>query len=114
MRVPDTTRTSRQPNLDVEDGVEYPSSDGKPMGETEPTCGWPWSAFFWGLDPLLPERPQRSRCTATCFMYYAQGDPRRKTRPDAFVAREVDKDPDRRSYKVWKEGKGPDVASKSP
>jgi hypothetical protein len=34
MSVPVSNKKSRKPNLDVEDGIEYPSSDGKPMGET--------------------------------------------------------------------------------
>jgi hypothetical protein len=34
MSPPASTKASRKPNLDVEDGIEYPSSDGKPMGET--------------------------------------------------------------------------------
>ena len=43
------------------------------------------------------------------FVYYVQGDPKRNVCPDAFVAMDVAREPDRRSYKVWKEGKGPDV-----
>jgi Putative restriction endonuclease len=46
---------------------------------------------------------------ANMFMYYAKGDPKRNVCPDVFVARDVDNDYKRRSYKVWKEGKGPDV-----
>jgi len=46
---------------------------------------------------------------ANMFMYYVKGDPKRNVCPDVFVARDVDNDFKRRSYKVWKEGKGPDV-----
>ena len=42
MSVPVSTKTSRKPNLDLEDGIEYPSSDGKPVGETGTHAAWPW------------------------------------------------------------------------
>jgi Uma2 family endonuclease len=45
------------------------------------------------------------------FIYYAKGDRWKHLAPDAFVVRGVPKhrEPDRRRYLVWEEGKGPDV-----
>ncbi len=108
MSVPVSTRTSRKPNLDVEDGIEYPSSDGKPMGETGTHArvalmniyGVLYCYFLNNLNVAVH---------ADMFLYYVKGDPKRNVCPDAFVAMDVPNEPDRRTYKVWKEGKAPDV-----
>jgi len=42
------------------------------------------------------------------FVYYEEGDPTQVVAPDVFVVKGVPKG-DRRIYKVWEEGKGPDV-----
>jgi Uma2 family endonuclease len=108
MSIPVSTGTVRKPNLDVEDGIEYPSSDGKPMGETGTHARVAMMSIFGALY-LYFLRDPRVAVHADMFIYYAQGDPRRNVCPDVFVARDVDNDHDRRSYKVWKEGKAPDV-----
>src|SRR5208337_1194207 len=108
MSVPVSTKTPRKPNLDVEDGIEYPSSDGKPMGETGTHARVAMVSIYGVLDRYFMNNP-RVAVHANMFMYYVQGDPKRNVCPDVFVARDVDNDYKRRSYKVWKEGKGPDV-----
>jgi len=108
MSVPVSTKTPRQPNLDVEDGIEYPSSDGKPMGETGTHARVAMVSIYGVLDRYFMNNP-RVAVHANMFMYYVKGDPKRNVCPDVFVARDVDNDFKRRSYKVWKEGKGPDV-----
>ena len=108
MSVPVSTKTSRKPNLDLEDGIEYPSSDGKPMGETGTHARVAMVSIYGVLDRYFMNNP-RVAVHANMFMYYVQGDPKRNVCPDAFVAMGVPNEPDRRSYKVWKEGKGPDV-----
>ena len=108
MSVPVSTKTSRKPNLDLEDGIEYPSSDGKPVGETGTHAHVAMVSIYGVLDRYFMNNP-RVAVHANMFMYYVQGDPKRNVCPDAFVAMGVPNEPDRRSYKVWKEGKGPDV-----
>ena len=105
MSVPVSTKTSRKPNLDLEDGIEYPSSDGKPMGETGTHARVAMVSIYGVLDRYFMNNP-RVAVHANMFMYYVQGDPKRNVCPDAFVAMGVPNEPDRRSYKVWKEGKG--------
>jgi len=108
MSVPVSTKTPRQPNLDVEDGIEYPSSDGKPVGETGTHARVAMVSIYGVLDRYFMNNPKVA-VHANMFMYYVKGDPKRNVCPDVFVARDVDNDYKRRSYKVWKEGKGPDV-----
>jgi Uma2 family endonuclease len=107
MSAPVTTK-KRTPNLDVEDGIEYPSSDGKPMGETGTHARVAmWSIF--GALYLHFLRDPKVAVHGNLFVYYVKGDPRKCVCPDAFVAFGAENNPDRRSYKVWKEGKAPDV-----
>jgi hypothetical protein len=108
MSGPVSIKTMRKANLDVEDGVEYPSSDGKPMGETgihvraalyDVYCTL--GLHFWS-NPMVAVQ-------GNMFVYYAQGDPKRCVCPDVFVAMDVPANPLRRSYRIWREGKAPDV-----
>ena len=108
MSVPVSTKTSRKPNLDLEDGIEYPSSDGKPMGETGIHARVALMNIYGVLYCYFLNNPKVA-VHADMFVYYVKGDPKRNVCPDAFVARDVPNEPDRRSYKVWKEGKAPDV-----
>ncbi len=108
MSVPVSTKTSRKPNLDLEDGIEYPSSDGKPTGETGTHARVAMVSIYGVLDRYFMNNPKVA-VHANMFLYYVQGDPKRNVCPDVFVAKDVDNDYRRRSYKVWKEGKGPDV-----
>lgn len=86
--------------------VCYPSSDGKPMAETErhaiATIN-AWQALrrqfadredvYVGVDMLL---------------YYVEGDPRKSVVPDIFVVFGVPKLPPRDNWLAWREGKLPD------
>src|SRR5271157_3012554 len=108
MSVPVSTRTSRKPNLDLEDGIEYPSSHGKPIGETGIHARVALMNIYGVLYLYFMHNPKVA-VHADMFVYYVQGDPKRNVCPDAFVAMGVPNEPDRRSYKVWKEGKAPDV-----
>jgi Uma2 family endonuclease len=42
------------------------------------------------------------------FVYYVPGDRLRHVAPDVFLVRGIPKNPERRRYLVWEEGKGPD------
>jgi Uma2 family endonuclease len=107
MRAPVSTK-KRTPNLDVEDGIEYPSSDGKPMGETGTHARVAMWTIFGALY-LHFMRDPKVAVHGNLFVYYVQGDPKKCVCPDAFVAFGAQNNPDRRSYRVWREGKAPDV-----
>jgi Uma2 family endonuclease len=86
--------------------VVYPESDGKPMAETEAHR----DAI---IDLLLALQWHFADDDTACvsgnmLMYYAEGNPRKSLAPDVFVALGVGVRP-RRTYKVWEEGKGPDL-----
>jgi Uma2 family endonuclease len=108
MSIPVSTKASRKPNLDLEDGIEYPSSDGKPMGETGTHARVALMNIYGALYCYFLNNLTVA-VHADMFVYYVKGDPKRNVCPDAFVAMDVPNEPDRRSYKVWKEGKAPDV-----
>lgn len=95
-------KTMVQPQLEI----DYPESDGEPMVETE-------IHLLQLLDALLHPLKERFRnqlvyVVGNMFLYYEEGNPRAVVAPDLFVVFGVDKAL-RRTYKVWEEGKGPDV-----
>jgi Uma2 family endonuclease len=85
--------------------IEYPESDGKPMGETDLHRDW----MMRILDILRYRyRGQRVYVASDLLVYYEEGVPRRFVVPDDFVV--LDCDPGRRRvFKTWEEGKAPDV-----
>jgi Uma2 family endonuclease len=108
MPPPASTKRPVRANPDVEEGIEYPSSDGKPMGETGihvRVAVW----YTWGALWLHFAKNPRVAVEANMFVFYVKGDPKRCVCPDVFVAKDVPEDPYRRSYRVWKEGKAPDL-----
>ena len=106
MSVPVSTKTSRKPNLDLEDGIEYPSSDGKPMGETGTHARVALVSIYGVLDRYFMNNP-RVAVHANMFMYYVQGDPKRNVCPDAFVARVCRMSPTDGPTRSGRRGKGP-------
>jgi Uma2 family endonuclease len=85
--------------------VHYPESDGKPMGETDEHR----DAMVRHIQ-ILQEyyRDQRVYVSGDLLVYYQEGDPSKYIVPDAFVAKGVSPNR-RRTYKIWLEGKAPDV-----
>ena len=94
------------PPVPAEDSVEYPSEDGMPMASSLKHAEWMiagyrmlrhwfrgWRDVFVGIDMLV---------------YYERGNSAKSVAPDVFVSFGV---PQRSlpSYKVWEEGKPPDV-----
>ena len=84
----------------------YIESDGKPMGETqqhilnmryllEPLDEW------FASDPMV-------YVNGNMFVHYERGNRNRHVSPDVFVVRGVPKEPMRRAYRVWEEGRAPD------
>ncbi len=85
--------------------VYYPESDGKPMGETDDHR----KEMIRHIEMLEDYyRGQKVYVSGNLLVYYVQGDPRTFVVPDAFVAKGIPRG-NRRTYKVWVEGKTPDV-----
>lgn len=83
----------------------YPESDGKPMGETDEHR----QRMIEHLQVLEDYyRGQRVYVSGDLLVYYEQGNPRRFVVPDAFVVKGLTPKA-RRVYKIWVEGKAPDV-----
>jgi Uma2 family endonuclease len=85
----------------------YIESDGKPMGETqahienmlyllEPLKEW------FAADPMV-------YVNGNMFVHYERSNRNRHVSPDVFVVKGVPKEPKRRKYLVWEEGKAPDL-----
>ena len=85
--------------------VHYPESDGKPMGETDEHR----DAMVRHIELLRHYyRGQQVYVSGDLLVYYEQGNPRKFVVPDAFVAKGLTQRR-RRIYKIWVEGKAPDV-----
>lgn len=90
--------------------VHYPCSDGKPLGET-PLHIRNLSFALITLQHHYRE-DQQVFIAGNLFVYYVEGDPCRHISPDILVSFDVPKhrEPDRRLYLVWEEGKAMNVA----
>lgn len=94
------------PQPQLKTTVEYPESDDEPMGET----GFHVTLITYLLSMLREYFRDRADVYvgANMFVYYAEGDPAKKFAPDVFVVFGASKD-ERRIWKTWEEGTGPDV-----
>jgi len=85
--------------------IEYPETDGKPMGETD-----------WHIDALIRlreilkrrYRDQNVYVGSDLLVYYEEGKPYHFVVPDVFVVFDCPPGP-RRVFKTWEEGRTPDV-----
>ncbi len=85
--------------------IEYPESDGRPMGETDVHREW----MIRILDMLGHHfRGQRVYVSGDLLLYYVEGDPTKFVVPDAFVVKDC-VPRRRRVFKIWEEGKTPNV-----
>ncbi len=87
--------------------VDYPTSDGKPMGETDLHRD-----DMMDVIQVLKERfaaDPNVYVTGNLLLFYERNNRRRHVSPDVFVVRGVPKLPPREYYLLWEEGKGPDV-----
>jgi Uma2 family endonuclease len=85
--------------------VYYPESDGKPMGETDDHR----EAMVRHIELLQDYyRGQNVYVSGDLLVYYVQGNPRKFIVPDAFVVKGIPPGK-RRTYKIWVEGKAPDM-----
>jgi Uma2 family endonuclease len=87
-------------------GNGYPTSDGKPMAETDRHRDLMVDLIkvlqlFYALVPDV-------YVSGNLLLFYERGNKRRHVSPDVFVSRKVPKR-ERLNYLVWEEGKGPDL-----
>lgn len=93
--------------IPLKQDVFYPERDGRPMGET--------AVHVHEILEIYAALAQRYLdhadvlVGADMLMYYVQGDPRRCICPDVFVTFGVPKEPKRRSYFLWNEGRPPSL-----
>ncbi|MBI3959656.1 MAG: Uma2 family endonuclease [Chloroflexi bacterium] len=86
--------------------IYYPESDGKPMAETDLHRELMYHVIHTLQAHLVNAVAYVS---GNLLVYYEEGNPRRSVAPDAFVVFGVEQRR-RRTYKIWEEGKGPDLA----
>lgn len=92
----------------------YPTSDGKPMAETQ-THLWEMMNLITALEDRYRDDPD-VYVVGNMLLYYVQGDSRSVVSPDVFVVKGIPKRV-REIYKLWEEGEVPcfviEVTSKS-
>ncbi len=80
--------------------IEYPESDGKPMGETDLHR----DAMVRHIEILKQYyRGQDVYVSGDLLLYYEKGNPKKFVVPDAFIAKGL-KQYRRRTYRLWDEG----------
>jgi Uma2 family endonuclease len=101
--VPMATRSATGKEKDI----DYPTSDGRPMAETEVHLRNMLDLIFILTMRYLND--PRVYVAGNMFLYYVRGDWLKHVSPDVFVVKGVDKHL-RDYYKVWEEGdKVPDL-----
>jgi len=84
--------------------VEYPESDGKPLGETTDHV----EALFVTVPLLKRVLGERALVVSNLLTYYQEGDPAKRFAADVMVTIGIPTH-SRRVYKIWEEGKVPDL-----
>jgi Uma2 family endonuclease len=86
--------------------VEYPSSDGKPMAETDTHR----DEMVYLIEALRRwfRDAEDVYVSGNIFLYYVEGDPRSSVSPDVLVAKGIaDAKEQHDIYRVWEEGSPP-------
>ena len=86
--------------------IIYPETDGKPMAETDPHRK-EMIAAIEALADYFRDAPD-VYVSGNLLLYYEEGNKDASVAPDVFVVKGVPRG-DRRIYKLWEEGKAPDV-----
>lgn len=86
--------------------VIYPETNGKPMTETDKHRR-ELTALIEALIAFFRNVPD-VYVSGNLMLYYEEGNPAASVAPDVFVVKGVTKK-ERRIYKLWEEGKAPDV-----
>jgi Uma2 family endonuclease len=99
--LPRQRRAGMQSQSTVE--IEYPETDGQPMGETDLHRNW-----MFRIIELLQHRyrGQQVYVTGDLLLYFEEGNPHRYVVPDAMVVKDCDPSL-RRTYKLWEEKRLP-------
>ncbi len=100
------TAIKAEPHARPAPAITYPERDGKPVAETDVHIEQLLD-LRQALDWHFRDNPQ-VYVSGNLLIYYVEGDPNERIAPDVFVVFGVPKG-QRRVYKVWEEGKGPDV-----
>jgi Uma2 family endonuclease len=87
--------------------VDYPTSDGKPLAETE-LHGRDMMDVILTLKEHFAADPD-VYVWGNMLMFYEEGNRRKHLAPDVFFVRGVSKLPPRDYYLLWEEGKPPDA-----
>lgn len=101
------TETLIKPEVFPEqEDIFYPEEDGEPMAESD-FQRKPLTYCVEALENRFESDPD-VYVSGNLLIYYKEGDPYKSVAPDVFVVFGVPKH-DRGSYKIWEEGKGPDL-----
>ncbi len=87
--------------------IEYPESDGEPMAETDDHRD-ELAELVFTLKRYFRDRDD-VYVSGNLFVYYQEGDPGKRRAPDVFVVFGVPNN-QRRTYRLWDEGKAPVMA----
>ncbi|HYV36829.1 MAG TPA: Uma2 family endonuclease [Gemmataceae bacterium] len=87
--------------------IEYPTSDGKPMAETDLHRNL-MIDVIQELEAWYADAPM-TYVTGNLLLFYEEGNKRKHIAPDVFVVHGIPKRK-RLYYLMWEEGKGPDAA----
>jgi Uma2 family endonuclease len=87
--------------------VEYPTSDGKPMAETD-VHRKDMIDLIVTLEDHFAADPW-VYVSGNLMFFYEEGNKRKHIAPDVFVVRGVPKLPLRKYYLLWEEGRAPDL-----
>jgi len=99
------SKTLLEVDPDYDYQIAYPTSDGRPMGETDVHR----QDMFDLIESLkLFYTGQRVYVSGNLLICYKPGSKRKHVAPDVFVVKGVDPHP-RKNYILWEEGKGPNV-----
>lgn len=86
--------------------IDYSSSDGQPMAETD--IHRDLIAELIGALEAFYRADPNVYVSGNLLLYYEQGNAKKNVAPDVFVVKGIPKE-QRRIYKLWEEGKAPDV-----
>ena len=85
----------------------YPAEDGIPLESENHRRGM--SELIDAARDRCEERDIPILAGGNLFIYYVEGNPKKSVGPDFFVARDLSSVPPRRVFKVWTEGKMPEL-----
>lgn len=95
------------PRSSADRTIDYPTSDGRPMAETDLHRDDMLDVIetlkqHFAADPMV-------YVSGNLLLFYERGNKRKHVSPDVLVVRGVPKLPRRDYYLLWEEGKAPDV-----